>query len=187
MFTALTLALLAYPFPDATILVTSQLPAHVAQRSLGAGAGGACLFADDPTVPTAVGAVWFEGTGNLIDGLDVLYRVMVGVGAVKVGAPTSSGAGVVGVLELQTGLRYFFHGELLHPFLGGQVSILSPFIGPGFTAGNLLAGPGAHVGVEVPLGDAAALTAAIEATWFIGFNAPQRLGLTATASVNFAY
>jgi len=187
MFTALTLALLAYPFPDPTTLVTSQLPAHVAQRSLGFGAGGAWLFTDDPTVPTAVGAVWFEGTSNVIDGLDVLYRVMVGVGSVKVGAPTSSGAGLVAVVGLQTGLRYFFDGEILHPFLGGHLSVLYPFAGTGFIAGNLLSGPGAHAGVEVPLGDAAALTAAIEATWFIGFNAPQRLGISATVAVNFAY
>lgn len=186
MFSIVLSAVVSVCFPTPTV-VEGQLPAHVAPRSLGGGAGGVWLFTDDPTVPTALGAVWFEGTSNVADGLDVVYRVMVGFGAVKVGAATSSGAGVVGLLGLHSGLRYFFDGELVHPFLGAQVAVIYPFAGASFAAANLLTGPGAHAGVEVPLGDSAALTLGAEVTWFVGFNAPQRLGLGATASVNFTY
>lgn len=169
------------------LLSSSALPEHAAARSLGFSAGALHLFTDDPTVPATAGLLWFESATALVEALDLVTRGGVGLGPVSVGALGTGGAGAVPVLSLETELRWYFPGELVHPFVAGKLLTLYAVTSAGPNLSDLHAGLGARVGLELELSDGVMLWAAPEFDWFVELSRPQRFAVGGSASVAFSW
>lgn len=186
MLSTLTSLVLAVHLSPAQLVIVA-MPHHVAARSLGFAAGGLHVFTDDPLMPHDLGVVWLEGAANLIDALDLIYRGGVGLGGVTLGALGTGGKGVAPLIALEVQLRYYFGGEVVHPFLGAQVVTLYAVTSAGLTANDLHAGLGVHAGLEVEVADAVLLWLSPELDWFIGLNRSQRFALGGSLSLAFTY
>ncbi|MBL8923351.1 MAG: hypothetical protein JNJ54_31150 [Myxococcaceae bacterium] len=181
--TSLVLAVHLSPTP----LVTSTMPAHVASRSLGFAASGFHVITDDPLMPRDLGVLWLEGASNVIESLDVVYRGGLGLGGVALGALGTGGRGVAPLVALEVQLRWYFGGDVVHPFLGVQLVTLYAVTAAGLNVNDLHAGAGIHGGLEVELADSVLLWLSPEFDWFIRLNRTQRFALSGSASLAFTF
>jgi hypothetical protein len=174
MFATLISALLAAPhFPPPQ---TFQASTVGASRSLGLGAGGTRLFSDDATTPDLVAALWLEGGWLADDAVQVFLAIPLGIGQVKFGAPTVSGAGLVLLTGGQLGVRYLFLSDsLVRPVLGAHLTGL--YVPTSTLASRVLFGPGAHAGLELDAGASVSLRLHGSVDWFIALNGPQRFSV----------
>lgn len=174
-----TLVIAAPHFPSPNAFATASVGAT---RSLGLGAGVTRLFTDDATTPDLVGTVWLEGAWLADDFAQVFLAIPFGIGHVKVGAPTSSGEGLVLLTGGQVGARYLFAGSLVQPYVGAQLTGLYVLTSSANTS-RVLFGPGAQAGLELDAGQSISVRLHGAFDWFITLNAPQRLSVGATLMV----
>lgn len=185
MRTALKLALALSVAVTTTAHATS-----FANRGLGLGVGFMKIFTDDSSVPDFAIPLWLEGSYYAENGFDVYVRIPLALANVKIGAPTTSGAGLVVATGGQFGVRYLFMEETLRPFVSLHISgiyVIRPTSTSVDVGSNLLAGPGVGAGVEYFVADSVSLQLRGFFDWFIALNAPQRfsLGGTLTAATYF--
>ncbi|MDP1914761.1 MAG: hypothetical protein Q8L14_00860 [Myxococcales bacterium] len=174
-----TLVIAAPHFPAPDVFATASVGAS---RSLGLGAGVTRLFTDDSTMPDVIGTLWLEGAWLADDWAQVFLAVPFGIGHVKIGAPTSSGEGLVLLTGGQVGARYLFSASLVRPFVGAQVTGLY-VLASGASTSHLLFGPGGHAGFELDAGHSISVRLHGSFDWFIALNALQRLSVGATLTV----
>lgn len=177
LISAVVIATPHFPTPD--VFATASVGAS---RSLGLGAGATRLFTDDATTPDVIGTLWLEGAWLADDWAQVFVAVPIGIGHVKFGAPTSSGAGLVLLTGGQVGVRYLFTHSVVRPIVGAQLTGLYVLTSNANTS-HLLFGPGAHAGLEVDAGSSISVRLHGSFDWFITLNAPQRLSVGATVMV----
>ena len=185
MFTTLisTLVIAAPHFPAPDTFATASVGAA---RSLGLGAGVNRLFTDDSTMPDVIGTLWLEGAWLADDWAQVFVAVPFGIGHVKIGAPTSSGEGLVLLTGGQLGVRYLFTHSLVRPFVGAQLTGLY-ILASNANTSHLLFGPGAHGGLELDVGSSISVRLHGSADWFIALNAPQRFSVGAALTVSTSF
>ncbi|MDP3232732.1 MAG: hypothetical protein Q8S33_27865 [Myxococcales bacterium] len=176
LISTLVIAAPHFPAPDAFASASVG-----ASRSLGLGAGVTRLFTDDATTPDVIGTLWLEGAWLADDWAQLFVAVPIGIGHVKVGAPTSSGEGLVLLTGGQVGARYLFMDALVRPFVGVQLTGL--YVLASGANSQLLFGPGAHAGLELDAGHSISVRLHGAFDWFITLNAPQRLSVGATVMV----
>ena len=178
-----TFVIAAPHFPAPDTFATASVGAS---RSLGLGAGVTRLFTDDATTPDLVGTLWLEGAWLADDWAQVFVAVPIGVGQVKLGAPTSSGAGLVLLTGGQLGVRYLFTHSQVRPVVGAQLTGLYVLTSNANTS-HLLFGPGVHGGLELDAGSSVSVRLHGAFDWFITLNAPQRLSVGATLTVSTSF
>lgn len=158
-----------------------------ANRGLGVGVGFMKLFTDDSSVPDWAVPLWLEGSYYAENGFDVYVRIPLALAYVKIGAPTSSGAGIVVATGGQFGVRYLFMEESFRPFVSLHLSgiyVIRPTQQGVIDVGsNLLAGPGVGAGMEYFVGDSVSLQLRGFFDWFIALNSPQRFSLGTTLTI----
>lgn len=178
MFATLISAVLAAPFfPLPHSFEGSSVGAT---RSLGLGVGVTRLFSDDATTPDLIGTLWLEGAWLADDWVQVFVAVPVGIGRVKFGAPTVSGAGLVLLTGGQLGVRSLLLSDsLVRPLVGAHLTGL--YVPT--SSSSVLFGPGAHAGVELEAGGSFSIRLHGSFDWFITLNAPQRFSVGAALTV----
>lgn len=184
MFTTLITALIAAsPFPS-LLNASSPVDPEAGRRSLGLSVGGLRLFSDNTSEPDLIAPVIIEGSYDVGNATALFVRVPIGVGLVRVGAPTTSGAGLVVTTGGQFGVRHAFGAEFVRPFLGAQISGVSVLSRtPSFRAG-----PGVAVGLETArFADSLSVHLLGQFDWFIALNGPQAFSVGTTLGVTTTF
>lgn len=176
--TLITALIAASPFPS---LLAARAPVdpEAGKRSLGLSVGGLRLFSDNASEPDLIAPVTIEGSYDVGSATALFVRVPIGVGA-----PTTSGAGLVVTTGGQFGVRHAFGAEFVRPFLGAYVSGLYVLS----RAPSFLAGPGVIAGLETArFSESLSVLLLGQCDWFVALNGPQAFSVGASLGVTTAF
>ncbi len=184
MLTTLITALItASPFPS-LLNASSPVDSDAGKRSLGLSVGGLRLFSTNAAEPDVITPITIEGSYDVGEATTLFLGVPIGVGVVRLGAPTASGTGLVVTTGGQFGVRHFFSSEFVRPFIGAQVTgiyVLS-------RTPTLFAGPGVVAGLETArFAESLSIQLVSHFDWFVALNGPQAFSVGATLGVTTAF
>jgi|JI10StandDraft_1071094.scaffolds.fasta_scaffold145399_1 hypothetical protein len=181
--TLITAIIAASPFPS-LLNASEPVDSDAGKRSLGLSVGGLRLFTTNATDPDVIAPVALEGSSRVSEATVLFLRVPIGLGVVRFGAPTTSGAGLVVTTGGQFGVRHAFGTEFVRPFIGAQVTgiyVLS-------RTPTLFAGPGVVAGLETArFAESLSIQLLGHFDWFVVLNGPQAFSVGATLGVTTAF
>ncbi len=158
--------------------------AQYANRSLGGGAGFIGLSGSDQsaglgyTIPLNL-----EGHLYIENGFDLFLHVPLMLVYTKLGAPTTTGQGLVFGTGGELGVRYLFLEENIRPwagiYLAGLVVLRDPT--------TVLVGPGGALGLEYFVNDSTSIGVRAFFNLYLELNAAPTFGTGGAASVAFYF